>query len=294
MTRTELEQDVQQRFGMGLYEFIKEKAGVDMLHDYEIARILKVNQSRICKLRRDYGIKRAKGFFRRFERTYGTGAVETFKKLIERPEASLTDVGEHFGFTREYARHVYKKIFGRPYTEAYRRKRFLKHKKRLAEKRNKSKRAGALMKVEEKMKSLRLPFNVTYKGNSYIIFTNGYKLGFRISSKPTLINKKEYFRINNTMRANEEMDFVICLCRKRAKDIHFIIPSTAMPKALVSLLPEANPEQSKYAQYKEAWHLLNHKNGRKRDESIKWTNHASRFYPSQTASEAMRQESQRV
>jgi hypothetical protein len=260
MTRAELERNVKHRFGTGLSEFIKQKTEVDRLHDHEIAHILGVNQSRICKLRKDYGIKRANGFCRRFERTYGPGAVETFKKMIERPNTSLTDVGGHFGFTREYARHVYKKIYGRPYTEAYKRKRLIKQKKRLAERRNKSKRAGALMKVGEKMKSLGLPFNITYKGNSYSIFTNGYRLGFRISSTPTLINRKEYFRINNTIRDNEHTDFMICVCKKGTRDTHFIIPSTVMPKALVSLMPDATHEQSKYAQFKEAWHLLAHQN----------------------------------
>jgi methylphosphotriester-DNA--protein-cysteine methyltransferase len=258
MTRVELERDVKHRFGMGLYEFIKEKAEVDTLHDHEIAHILGVHQSRICKLRKDYGIKRANAFRRRFERAYGLGAVETFKELIERPNTSLTDVGGHFGFTREYARHVYKKIYGRSYTEAYRRKRLLRQKRRLEEKRNRSKRAGALMKVGEKMKSLGLPYNITYNGNSYTIFTNGYRLGFRISSTPTLINKREYFRINNAKRTKEHMDFIICVCSRGAKDTHFIIPSTAMPKALVSLMPQATNRQSKYAQFKEAWHLLAH------------------------------------
>ncbi len=261
MNRAELAHDVKQRFGMGLQEFIKQKAEVDTLHDHEIARILDVNPSRICKLRRDYKIKRANGFCRRFERTYGVGSVEKFKKLIERPETSLTDVGGHFGFTREYARHVYNKIYGRPYTEAYRRKRLLKQNKRLAEKRSKSKRAGALMKVGEKMKSLGLSYNITFKGNSYTIFTNGYKLGFRISSTPTLINKREYFRMNNTMGASGPIDFIICVCRKGAKDTHFIIPSDTMPKALIALQPRARPDQSKYAQFKEAWHLLAHDNG---------------------------------
>ena len=260
MTRAALEHDVKQRFGMGLDEFIRQKVELDTLHDHEISHILGVHKSRICKLRKEYGIKRANGFCRRFERTYGFGAVETFKALTERPNTSLTDVGGHFGFTREYARHVYKKIYGRPYTEAYRRKRLLKKKKRLAERRDNSKRAGALMKVAEKMKSLGLPYSITYKGNSYTIFTNGYKVGFRMSSTPTLINQREYFRLNNTKRPNGPLDFLICICRKGTKDTHFIIPSTAMPKALVSLMPESTPEQSKYAQFKEAWHLLDHKN----------------------------------
>ena len=260
MTRAELERDVRHRFRMGLDEFIKQKVELDMLHDHEISHILRVHKSRICKLRKDYGIKRAKGFCRRFERTYGLGAIETFKELVERPETSLADVGGHFGFTREYARHVYNKIYNRPYSEAYRRKRRLKKKKRLSERRDKSKRAGALMKVGEKMKSLGLPYSITYKGNSYTIFTNGYKVGFRMSCTPTLINQREYFRISNTKQANEPIDFMICICRKGTKDTHFIIPSMALPKALVSLMPESTPEQSKYAQFKEAWHLLDHKN----------------------------------
>lgn len=260
MTREKLERDVKYRFGMKLHEFIRQKVEVDTLHDYEIARLLNVHQSRIWKLRREYGIKRANGFFRRFECTYGAGAIETFKALINRPETSLTDVGRHFGFTREYARHVYRKIYGRPYGGVYEKKRLLKHKKRLAEKRKKAKRGGALMKIEEKMKALGLLYTITNKGNSYTILTNGYKLGFRISSTPTFINKKAYFRINNATRPNEHKDFFICLCRKGAEDTHFIIPSAAMPKALVSLMPEATPEQSKYAQYKEAWHLLAHGN----------------------------------
>jgi methylphosphotriester-DNA--protein-cysteine methyltransferase len=259
MIREEIEDYVKHRLGMGLYEFIKQKTEVESFHDHEIASLLNLSKSRICKLRKEYGIKRVNGFSRRFERTYGIGAVEIFKKIIEGADTSLTDVGRHFGFTREYARHVYKKIYGRPYSEAYRRKRLLRQKKRLAEKRRKSKRVGALMNVREKMESLGLDCNINNEGNSYIILSNGYILGLRISSKPTVIGRKQYYRINNVTRANEHTDFFICICRKRSGDIHFVIPSNAMPKALVSLLPEATPDQSKYAQFKEAWHLLEHK-----------------------------------
>jgi methylphosphotriester-DNA--protein-cysteine methyltransferase len=259
MTRAKLEKYVKERFGKRLDEFIKQKVEGDTLHDHEIAHILNVDKSRICKLRREYGIKRANGFLRRFERTYGAGAVQTFKKMIESPETSLTDVGRHFGFTREYARHVYRKICGRPYGEAYQRKRLQQHKKRLAEKRNKSKRVGALMRVGEKMRSLGLPCNTAIKGNSYTILINGYKLGLRISCKPTMIGRKAYYRFNKPARSHEHIDFFVCICRRGSKDIHFIIPSNVMPKALISLLPEATPDQSKYAQFREAWHLLDHK-----------------------------------
>ena len=258
MTKAELEQKVRSRFKKGLCGFIRQKAEVESLHDHEIADILDVSKSRICKLRRAYGIKRADGFSRRFERTYGVGAIETFKKMISSPENSLADVGAHFGFSREYARHVYGKIYGRPYTEAYEKKRLLKQNKRHAEKIRKSKRAGAIMKVGKKMKSMGLPYRVTSQGRSYVVFTNGYRLGFRVSSKPTIIGKKAYFRINNANRDKEKYDFLICLCSKEKEDVHYIIPSEVLPKALVSLLPEATRDQSKYAKFKEAWHLLAH------------------------------------
>lgn len=258
MSRSELAQYVRDQFGMDLYGFIKQKVEVDSLHDYEIASILNVNASSIGRLRRRFGIRRANGFQRRFERTYGEGAVETFKKMILDPERSLSDVGSHFGFSREYARHVYKNIFGHPYTEAYKKKRARRQEKRRRERMRKFRRVGALMRVEQKMKSMGLSYRVQSRGNSYAILTNGYRLAFRVSANPTLIGKRAYYRINNSSLANEEFDFFVCLCRKKSRDTHFIIPSSVMPKALISLLPEATPEQSKYAQFREAWHLLAH------------------------------------
>jgi hypothetical protein len=123
MTKNDLEAYVEDNFGMDLHEFIKHKVEVKSLYDYEIANILNVEAAFIGRLRNNFGIKRADVFSRRFERTYGLGAVETFKKMIENPDNSLSDVGRHFGFSRQNARHVYKKIYYRPYTEAYKRKR---------------------------------------------------------------------------------------------------------------------------------------------------------------------------
>ena len=269
--KSEFESCIKERIGMSLYEFIKQKVEVDTLHDYEIASVLNVNPSSIGKFRKAYGIKKANGFSRRFERTYGEGAVEAFKKMIENPDSSLTDVGRHFGFSREYARQVYKKIYGRSYAEAYKRKRLRKKKKRLVEGRRKSKQIGNLIKVSEKLKSMGLVSDIMNKGRSYMILTNGYKVALRATFKPVMINKKEYFRINNARRTNTDFDFFTCLCRNRKEDIHFIIPSNVMPRSTVSLLPQATPDQSKYAQFKEAWHLLVHKNSK--DKSLSKEGH---------------------
>jgi hypothetical protein len=76
------------------------EAEVENLHDYEIASSLNVCGASISKYRKSCGIKKANGFSRRFERTYGDGAVETFKKMVENPDNYLADVGRHFDFTK--------------------------------------------------------------------------------------------------------------------------------------------------------------------------------------------------
>lgn len=256
MTKIKLESYVKGRFGMDLCEFIKQKVEVEALHDYEIAYILEVSKSFVRRLRNTFGVKRANGFTRRFERTYGKGAVDTFKKMIEDPDNSLTDVGKHFEFSREYARQVYNKIYGCSYTEAHKRKRLTRKIKRVADRRRKSKHIGNLLRVSEKMKSLGLESNIADRGRLQMIFTNGYKLALRATSTPVMLGKKQYFRINNAKCTHTDFDFFICLCKNKKDDTHFIIPSNAMPRSVVSLLPQAGPDQSKYAQFKEAWHLL--------------------------------------
>lgn len=130
MTKSSIELYTKKRFGLGLYEFMREKVEKEALCDYEIAEILGVRRGRIGVLRRTLGIDRPNWFSKRFERKYGRDAVVLFKNMIEHPEKSLADVGNCFGFSREYARQVHRKIYGFPYTIAYRRKRDQREKKR--------------------------------------------------------------------------------------------------------------------------------------------------------------------
>jgi len=126
--KTNLAAYVKDHFGMDLHEFIKLKVEAESLHDYEIARILSVQPGDVGRLRKSFGIKKADGFQRRFERAHGLGAVETFKRMIENQDTSLSAVARHFGFTRQNAWQVYTKIYNRPYTEAHERKRLIRRK----------------------------------------------------------------------------------------------------------------------------------------------------------------------
>ncbi|MBC2695682.1 MAG: hypothetical protein HF982_10490 [Desulfobacteraceae bacterium] len=259
MTTIQLEAYVKEQFNMELYKFIKQKVEMENLYNYELAGILNVNGSFIGKLKKTFEIKKTAGFLRQFERTYGAGAVKKFKNIIENPDNSLAGVARHFGFSREYARQVYKKVYGYPYTEAFQSKIKLRRRKRLAN-RKKSKRLDLLIKVKTKMESMGLTPHLRTREHPYEILTNGYKLLLKCTSTPLMIGKKRYFRITNTTEASQNFDFIICVCRNNGESIHYIIPRLAMPKYRIYLLPDAWPGKSKYSLFKEAWHLLTPKN----------------------------------
>lgn len=132
MKKRELEAYARRHFGLDLYGFLRQKVKNEALYDYEIAGILGVSRGRIGNLRRELSITKKEGFPARFERKHGKGSVARFKKLIEDPATSLADVGNRFGFSREYARQVYREIYGCPYTVAYRRKREAREREKMA------------------------------------------------------------------------------------------------------------------------------------------------------------------
>jgi hypothetical protein len=114
---------VQEEFFMDLRDFLEQKIQKEALYDYEIASLLGACPATIGRIRRRLGIAKADGFFKRFEEKYGPGSINRFMKMIEDPRHSLSTVGRHFGFSREYARQVYYKLSGQPYTSLYRKKR---------------------------------------------------------------------------------------------------------------------------------------------------------------------------
>ncbi len=261
MVKAKIESRVKEQYGINLYEFIKQKVETEALHDYEIASCLGVSASSIGRFRRLYGIGKSDGFMRRFERTYGKGAIEMFKGIVSDTNNSLADVARHFQFSRENARRIYKKIYGHPYTETHRKKQSKRREERLAEKRWSSKRIGDLMSVKDRMSYMGVTSRIINAGRRHVVVTNGYKLALTVANTPVMIGNKHYFRFNNSKHTPKDLDFFICLCKNERENVHFIIPTEAMPpKCIVSLLPGATEEQSKYTQFREAWHLLGHGN----------------------------------
>jgi AraC-like DNA-binding protein len=229
---------------------------VKSLRDYETAKILNVNSALTGRLRKEFGIKRVDGFSMRFRHTYGKDALAEFQEIIEMPDTSLSDVARHFGFSRQYASEVYKKIYGRCYAEARRRKRMARER----EAKNMGKMPKTLRDISEirnKVESLGLAARIVKKKYGYFLTTNGFKLAFRQTSTHRSVGHREYFHVTNLKGAADfDYDFLIVLCICGEDSTYFVIPRDVVPKHGVSLIPRAGLDESKYSRFKEAWHLL--------------------------------------
>lgn len=93
-----------------LERFLREKVEKERLTDQEIAQILHVGITTVFYWRRKFHIPRADKFERKFKERYGEDAVTIFQDMVERG-ATLQEIGDLFGFTREYARQVYRKLY---------------------------------------------------------------------------------------------------------------------------------------------------------------------------------------
>ena len=119
-TIARLEEAAKKRFNQNLREFLRAKLE-EGLYDYEIGALLGVCPVMVGKIREHFGLKRTPTqiraqFLRRLERKYGPEIVSKFHQTLKDPKISLQDLADHFGFSREYARQLFKKIHGFPYS----------------------------------------------------------------------------------------------------------------------------------------------------------------------------------
>jgi hypothetical protein len=177
-------------------------------------------------------------------------------------------VARHFGFSRENARRVYKEIYGIPYTELLQKKKEARRKRaeelrqgRLFGARPESKRLSTVIQAMAKARSLGFTAEIQPEGNSYFLYVNGHKVAIRGASKVIRIGRNTYFHVGEKRR---DRDFFMCICRDRANEAYYIIPGNVMPKkgTYIPLLNNRHTsmgnDESKYLQFREAWHLLAH------------------------------------
>lgn len=104
-------------------QFIRDKVEVETLTDAQIARLLNVGTSTISHWRNKFNIKPADKFKRKFKEKYGTDALEYFDMMV-RNCSTLQEIANYFGFSREYARQVYNKLYHKPYSEHQRQRHY--------------------------------------------------------------------------------------------------------------------------------------------------------------------------
>lgn len=246
---------VKNRYGMELSAFIKQKVEDEFRYDYEIGHLLHISSYYVCKLRKAFGIRRSDGFRRRFEESYGPNAVQRFKKLAEDPDTSLADVARYFGFSRQYAHEVCKKIYGHPYTKFLDKKRSGQRGRGLVFD-GVSEIPQPLVEAVNKLKSLGLPVRIDKKKHCYMISANGYTMVFKYALKPFRGGRREYFHINNVRSSNTHFHFVLFFCKGEKKSAFFIIPRRYMPRTNSTLVLDGKSTRGKYSQFKNAWNIL--------------------------------------
>ena len=104
-------------------QFIREKVEIETLTDAQIARLLNVGTSTVSHWRNKFNIKPADKFKRKFKEKYGSDALEYFDMMIKN-RATLQEIASYFGFSREYARQVYNKLYHGSYSEHQRQRRY--------------------------------------------------------------------------------------------------------------------------------------------------------------------------
>lgn len=98
-------------------QFIRGKVEIETLTDKQIASLVGVGTSTVSHWRNKFNIKPADKFKRKFKEKYGPNAIEEFQRMIIN-RATLQEIAGYFGFSREYARQVYNKLYGRPISSA--------------------------------------------------------------------------------------------------------------------------------------------------------------------------------
>ncbi len=256
MKKSEIESYVKTSFNMTMQDFMRQMVEVKGLVDKEIAEILNVSIRFVWNIRNEYGLKKARASLRRFEKRYGSNAIGKFKIIIENPSLSLADVGRHFGFTRENARQIYRKIYGRPYAETYKKK-ILTRREKADSLKFSSGRLIHLKKIKDKLTNIGLDPKIQNKARSHFLLTkNGLRVGVINTSNLVQVGDKIYFQVNRVSKQKQDCDFFIIACLNNGNKHYYVIPNKVMPKKGTMIPASSNNANIKYSQFRDAWHLL--------------------------------------
>jgi len=211
---------------------------------------------------------------------YGFGIIMDFDDLNHRPFWNLVDVGNKHGFTREYARQIYKVLYGKAYGKAKVRKTSnrIRSEKSIActhdprRKFAEYKRNGS--NIWKSALSEKMFFDECEKRglvseilcNSEIdLKVSGYFIDVKSSFTPAkpkgAVTPFRHFRISRKQK--EKCDFLACY--HSGEKAFFIIPKKEFPKSFKLYISEVKTNhyssKNRYWQYRNAWHQLAHHRG---------------------------------
>jgi hypothetical protein len=106
------------------------------------------------------------------------------------------------------------------------------------------------------MESKGIDVEVADLKRKLLVSKKGHRISVRICSRLYGNGQNRYFRFV-PQPFPTDVDFFVCVCADRKQEVYFVIPSNEMPERLsIPIKPDATPDQSKYAKFREAWHLL--------------------------------------
>ena len=256
MKIAELESYVKKSYNMTIKDLMIKKLQKDGLIDREVANMLNMSIGAVRKLKKSYGIRKTDFSLKRFEERYGPGSVRRFKCIIEDPSSSLADVGRYFGFTRENARQIYKKIYGLPYTKTYKKKLLLRRLKTDSLKFT-SNRLMHLKNVMDKITNIGLDPKILIEAKARVLVTNtNLRVKILHSSKLRHIGNKKYLYVSVLSKYRKDYDFFILSYLDNGNSGYYIIPNEHLPKEGTMIAVSSNNADGKYTRFKDAWDLL--------------------------------------
>ena len=211
---------------------------------------------------------------------YGSDIINDLRAIKTKQYWTLTQIGEKYGFTREYARTLFKSLFGKAsghyikQKSAKRKADFVslncandpRHK--VADyKDNSLQKKGAKAELLVFNKCKEMGFDVEVPCDMvFDLKINGFNVDVKSTNKAHILGKGKigrstYFRFATNPHQHEQCDFYACYVTP--KNTFYIIPKIAMSPSgchirenNIRYRSDYIPKRIDYDQYKEAWHLL--------------------------------------
>ncbi len=225
----------------------------------------------------------------RFDEKYRhKGGFVKFKSMVDNL-STLEQIGDHFGFSRQNTAGLYRSFFGEPYNKVQFKRKAKRAKEakrrstdldaRLEEYNNLGKERSAKKTfytkiVKDRAEKLGLPVDLSAKRNSAVKMTlNGKSVNISGTNTETIyhIPRKRrpsiYYRFAITSRPVDFCIFVLDLGEEEGDERYtfYIIPFEEIKHLTLITLKDRYSDYrrkrngdppSKYAQYRNAWHLL--------------------------------------